>query len=422
MPGSRRGQEGTGPGRRRRAGGAAAVTRRGIGAVLAAVLVVVAVACSSSGGADERALPDPDARPIAVATNAALVGAHDLETFDDGNGHAEVAGGVYQLGLRTGQAVVTAPLPRAYPRDQVVTATFETAGSPPDAGFGVVCRMQDEKSYYRLGVSNDGQYAIQRVRAGETTVLTDGKWQANEAIRATPGPYAVRGECIGDTLTLFESNHEIASVRDRTIRGPHVGVFLESFAEPNPVIKVTTLAVRAFDNRERVTESTVDAWDDLMRTQQVSRSCALLDPKGARTGKGALYASRCGPVTFVAMRTPKQGAREFARLLQESGAELKPVADLPSCPKRTGVRGPLPAPPAATAATATTDPPRLGTVACLELDGATGVVWVHTLPGVVGVRRVATTDRAAWKGYGPDWPAFALRERPLGALGEVPPG
>jgi len=58
----------------------------------------------------------------------------------------------------------------------------------------------------------------------------------------------------------------------------------------------------------------------------------------------------------------------------------------------------------------------------LKLEGATGVVWIHTLPGVVGVRRVRTTDRAAWKGYGPDWPAFALRERPLGALGEEPPG
>src|SRR4051794_737317 len=312
MPGSRRGHDGTGRGRRGRAGVAAAVRRRGIGAVLAAVLVALAAACSSSGGTDEHALPDPHARSIAIATNAAPVGTHDLETFDDGNGHAEVAGGVYQLGLRTGQAVVTAPLARAYPRDQVVAATFETAGSPPDAGFGVVCRMQDEKNYYRLGVSNDGQYAIQRVRDGETTVLTGGKWQPNPAIRATPGPYAVRGECIGQTLSLLESNRQIASVRDRTLRGSHVGVFVESFAEPNSVVKVTSLTVRAFDDRQRVTESAVDAWEDLMRTQHVARTCTLLDPKGARTGRGALYASRCGPVVFVAMPTPAQGAREYA--------------------------------------------------------------------------------------------------------------
>jgi hypothetical protein len=411
MPGSDRGHQGTGPGGSRRAGAARRVRRRGIGVVLAAVLVVGAAACSSSGGTDESALPDAGAPTIGVATNASLTGPRDLDTFDDGNGHGEVAGGLYQLGLRTGQAVVTATLPRAYPRDQIVTATFQTEGSPPDVGFGVVCRMQDEENYYRLGVSNDGQYAIQRVRAGETTVLTGGKWQAHDAIRATPGPYAVRGECVGNTLTLFNGNTEIASTRDRSIRGGHVGVFLESFAEPNSVIRVTTLTVRSFDDRTRVTEPAVDGWDDLMRRQHVSRTCTLLDPKGARTGKGALYASRCGPVTFVALRTPEDGTREYARILRDSGATLKTVADLPNCPKRAGVRGPLPSP---TAATATTDPPRLGTVACLELDGATGVVWIHSLAGVIGVRRVATADRAAWKGYGPDWPAFALREEPLG--------
>jgi hypothetical protein len=375
------------------------------------VLVVGAAACSGSDGTDESALPDASARTIGVATNASLTGPRDLETFDDTNGHAEVAAGLYQLGVRTGQAVVTATLPRTYPRDQIVTATFQTEGSPPDVGFGVVCRLEDEENYYRLGVSNDGQYAIQRVRAGETTVLTGGKWQSNDAIRKTPGPYAVRGECIGNTLTLFNGNTEIASARDRTIRGGRVGVFLESFAEPNAVVKVTTLTVRAFADRARLKESAVDGWDDLMRTQQVASTCALLDPREAGTGKGALYASRCGPVTFVAMGTPDAGTREFARILDASGATLKTVADLPSCPKRVGVRGPLPSP---TAATSTADPPRVGTVACLELDDATGVVWIHSLAGVIGYRRVPTTDRAAWKGYGPDWPAFALREEPLG--------
>jgi hypothetical protein len=248
------------------------------------------------------------------------------------------------------------------------------------------------------------------VRGGETTVLTGGKWQSNPAIRATPGPYAVRGECIGDTLTLLEGNTEIASVRDRAVRGSHVGVFVESFAEANSVVKVTSLTVRAYDNRKQVSESAADGWEDLMRTQQVTRSCTLLDPKGARTGPRALYASRCGPVVFVAMPTPAQGAREYARILKATGATLQTVHELPDCPKRPNVRGPLPSP---TAATATPDPPRLGTVACVAFDGATGVVWIHSLPGVIGVRRVATRDRAAWKGYGPDWPAFALREQPL---------
>jgi hypothetical protein len=374
-------------------------------------LALVASGCSGSDGVDESALPDPDAPVIGRAVNASLTAPADLPTFDDGNGHAEVADGVYQLGLRTGQAVVTATLAREFPRDQIVTATFDTTGSPPDIGFGVVCRMEDEENYYRLGVANDGQYAIQRVLDGETKVLSGGQWQSNDAIRTTPGPYAVRAECTGDTLTLFESNTEIASVQDRSIRGPRVGVFLESFAEPNAVVKVTSLAVRAYRDRARVSESAADGWEDLLRTEQVARECTLLDAKQVGAGKGALLASRCGPVVFVAMRTPQQGERELRRILDDSGASLKTVPQLPDCERRTGVRGPLPAP---TAATDAEDRPRVGTVACLELDSATGVLWLHSLPGVIGSRRVPAGAKDAWEDYGPDWPSFALREDPLG--------
>ncbi len=148
-----------------------------------------------------------------------------------------------------------------------------------------------------------------------------------------------------------------------------------------------------------------------MRTQAASRTCTLLDQKAAGAPKGAVLTSRCGPVVFVAMGTPAKGTRAFSRMLHDSGATLKTVSALPDCPKRTGMRGPLPAP---SAATAVPDPPREGTVACLKLDGATGVVFLHTLPGVIGVRRIGTDDRTAWRGYGRDWPTFSLRERPLG--------
>ena len=251
-------------------------------------------------------------------------------------------------------------------------------------------------------------------------MLTGGKWQPNEAIRATPGPYAVRGECIGDTLTLFESNHEIASVRDRTIRGPHVGVFLESFAEPNPVIKVTTLAVRALRQprpRDRVGRGRVG------RPDAHAAGLAQLRParpegRAHRQGRARTRAE-CGPVTFVAMRTPKQGAREFdahpagERRRAEDGRR---PAELPEAHRRAGSaavadgrnRHDRPAAPRDR---------RLPRARRRDRRG----VDPHAA-GVVGVRRGRDRDRAAWKGYGPDWPAFALRERPLGALGEEPPG
>ncbi len=100
--------------------------------------------------------------------DAAIKAPPDLPTFDDGNGHGAVpASGNYQIGVRAIQSVATAVLPTRFPPDQIVTATFDTSGSPSDAGFGVVCRMQDDDNYYRLGVGNDGEYAIQRVKGGD---------------------------------------------------------------------------------------------------------------------------------------------------------------------------------------------------------------------------------------------------------------
>lgn len=383
--------------------------------VLAALVVALGVgACSGGGGADESALPDPRARRVGLAVSASLADPPALPTFDDGNGHAELnPAGEYQIGVRAGQSALTATLDASFPRDQVVTAVFDSTGSPPDVGFGVVCRYEDEENYYRLGVANDGQFAIQRVRDGTAKVLTGGGlWQSNDAIRATPGPYEVRGECIGDTLTLFAGNQEVGSTRDRRIDGPRAGVFVESFAEPNSVVKVRRLDVRAFTDRDRVRELALDGWEDLLRTQQVSPECVLLDRAEAGAGRGATFVSRCADVVFVGTRTPAAGAREYRRILDEAGTTLRTVGGLPNCRRRTGVRGPLPAPSRAT--TPGEPAPRVGTVACLDLGDATGVVWIHSLPGVIGVSRVLKPDGGAWKDFGPDWPPFALWEAPTG--------
>lgn len=388
-------------------------------AVIAGVALLVS-ACSPTAWVDETALPNPGAKPIGVSYDASLTDPADLPTFDDGNGHGEVPpGGAYQLGVRQGQSVVTATLDAKFPADQIVTAGFETTGSPPDAGFGVVCRMVDEDNYYRLGVANDGQYAIQRVKDGTSTVLTgepsrldpkDGSWTIDPELRDTPGPFTVRAECAGNTLTLFESNREVISTRDSTITGTNVGVFVESFAEPDSTLKVQSLSVRAFRDHRTITEAASARWDGLLRAQNVAKTCALLDPVAAGIAARGATVTRCGSVLFIQPETPERGVRAYSHILDDSGATLDTVKGLPNCAKRTGVRGslPPPTPPAGTTDSRAT----IGRVACLDLSGSTAVVWVHEPSGVVGVTRVKDRDRAAWKGYGSDWTPFAYEEQP----------
>jgi hypothetical protein len=84
-------------------------------------------------------------------------------------------------------------------------------------------------------------------------------------------------------------------------------------------------------------------------------------------------------------------------MLERAGGSLEKVRQLPDCPERTGIEGPLPG---------------VGRVACLDLGDTTAVVWLNETAGVIGVVRVPDAARRPWKGFGPAWPPFILNEQP----------
>jgi hypothetical protein len=384
-------------------------------------LGLLVAGCSSSGSVDASALPKVDATPIGRSVDAELMGTSaDLPTFDDGNGHAAVPeGGRYQIGVRNPQSLVTATLDDTFPVDQVVNASFDASGGAVDSGFGIICRMADPDNYYRLGVGNDGTYAIQRVRDGTLTVLTGGgQWARGPTIRDTPGVFDVRADCVGDTLTLFAGNQPIAQVHDATIKGGTVGVFVETFRQPASTVQVDRFSVRAFRDRGRVTDATAAGWDELVRTQTISNRCALLDATRARAPAGTVAVTRCASVLLLRTEPTTGAVRAFARTLERAGTTLRSVTRLPDCSRRTGIRGPLPAPTPPGGVPDRND--RVGTVACLDLGGSTAVVWVRDAAGVIGVEQVPDGDRTAWKGYGRDWPPFAYPDQPGAATTATP--
>jgi hypothetical protein len=377
----------------------------GIGALVA--LAALAGCSGGSTSADPAALPRPGAPVAGTVLEADLAGRPaDLVPFDDGNGHgARSADGGYTIGARQTETVVSATVPGTLPADQLVKATFNTAGSPLDAGFGVVCRWQSNNTYYRLGIGNDGTYAIARVQNGTSTVLTGGgKWVRDRQLATVPGQYSVGAECRGPTLTLFAGDRPIASVQDSTFdRAGRVGVFVETFAEANANVTVNRVRAFAYPDRSRVADATIGPWDAFTDTQRVSRRCDLLDPARAGVSRRATFVIRCGDVVAVKFPDAALATAEYARMLTRAGTELTNVKTLPNCRTRTGVLGPLSAAPPATAGTT---PAGIGRVACLDLGNGTAVVWLNGGAALIGVRRVGPDDHAAWRGYGPGWPPF----------------
>jgi hypothetical protein len=242
------------------------------------------------------------------------------------------------------ESLVTAALDDTLPPDQIVEASFTTNGSPKDTGFGVVCRRRDNDNYYRLGVGNDGTFAIAKVENGTSTVLTGGgKWVRDRRLSDEPGTFTVRGECRGPTLRLFVDNQPIIQIADVTFdRAGGVGVFVETFALPNATITVSRLSARGFVDRSQVTDATAIQWDGVLRAQAVTNRCALLAPKHLGAIRDASFVTKCGTTLLVRLPARRAPLREYQRML---AGPIVPEAGEAAPRLLQGHRHPGPAPP-----------------------------------------------------------------------------
>jgi hypothetical protein len=92
-----------------------------------------------------------------------------------------------------------------------------------DGYYGVVCRQDDAGDYYALVIGGDGSYGIAKSQAGDYEFLETG--QASPGV-ITPGleTNRVRGDCIGDTLTLYANGQELLRLQDDDFETGNIGV------------------------------------------------------------------------------------------------------------------------------------------------------------------------------------------------------
>jgi hypothetical protein len=120
---------------------------------------------------------------------------------------------------------------------QVRASAILVSGRPDSALAGVVCRAQDKDNYYLLAVSYVGYATIQK---GE-----DGKWKElagaiyPEPIGGTNSKGGegtlidIRGDCVGDKLTLYVEEQKILEAEDSTFEAGEVGLHWENWARSN---------------------------------------------------------------------------------------------------------------------------------------------------------------------------------------------
>jgi hypothetical protein len=112
--------------------------------------------------------------------------------------------------------------------DVRVVVSASRLGGPNDNYFGVICRFQAPESYYGFLVSSDGYYGIIKVLKGQFQLLGAQTMEYSDVIIKDRATNRVRGDCIGDSLTLFVNGIQLESITDSGFQIGDVGLIAGS--------------------------------------------------------------------------------------------------------------------------------------------------------------------------------------------------
>lgn len=149
------------------------------------------------------------------------------------------AGELYLEDRGKGVAAV-APLTRPVLADVAVSVTVRHVQGTVDNWMGVICRQQDEKSYYLLAISADGYYLILRVEDGTPTPLAGPK--SSDIIRVGKTTNDIEVRCRGSSLSLRVNDTFLVARTDAALGDPgQVALFADA-------VESGKTAITAFDD------------------------------------------------------------------------------------------------------------------------------------------------------------------------------
>lgn len=100
---------------------------------------------------------------------------------------------------------------------------------PDDNHYGVIVRYRDEKNFYRLDISGDGYYSIQRYTNGAWAILVD--WKESNAIQQGATANHLRVIAEGPRLTWVVNGATLAQIDDADILSGDIGLTAGTFFE-----------------------------------------------------------------------------------------------------------------------------------------------------------------------------------------------
>jgi monomeric isocitrate dehydrogenase len=114
--------------------------------------------------------------------------------------------------------------------DVILETSAQRLDGPQDGYYGVVCRQVDNDNYYGLEIGSDGSYGILKMLDGKMDFLAEGS--APDGVIQADQPNLLRGECVGETLTLFANGQKLAEAQDADLDRGAAGMLAGTHGNP----------------------------------------------------------------------------------------------------------------------------------------------------------------------------------------------
>jgi len=112
-----------------------------------------------------------------------------------------------------------------------VEVTGSRVSGPLDGGYyGPICRFADGGNYYLFAVGSDGWYGIGKRMAGKMEFLEEG-YDSNNAVHTGNAPNLIRGDCVGNMLTMWVNGVKVAQVEDSSFSAGAAGLGVGTLSE-----------------------------------------------------------------------------------------------------------------------------------------------------------------------------------------------
>ena len=222
-----------------------------------AVLVLVAMACGTTT-TTPTAIPVtnptsvPNANPTTGGTSSNILFQDNFRDTSSGwdqansaDGSTDYQNGGYRINVITPNVSLWANPSKNFQSDVSIEVDAAKTAGPDDNAFGVICRYQDTKNFYKFYITSDGYAGISKEDNGTTTVISsaDGNIQPVDGINPGLASNHIRADCVGSTLTLYANGTQVATATDTSFTGGDVGLIARTYDTGGTDILFTNFVV-----------------------------------------------------------------------------------------------------------------------------------------------------------------------------------